>query len=222
MKMKNRPAEQFPRPTVVRPWLSRLPAGTWLALLAAAVVLLLACQSGSSGEVVTETPEPESAPASTAAVAAPEEPADLAPNFMVTMLQGQDEVGGEQVEISQFLGSKPIVLNFWAGLCPPCRAEMPDFQAFYEKFNDRVLLLGVDVGQFTGLGSAEDARGLLTDIGVTYPAGSANDAAVMKDYRVLGMPSTVFIDARGEIFHNWTGALNEEVLEEKTLEMLSQ
>ena len=184
-----------------------------MALVAALVVGLLACQSGSSVTQDAVTGEPESAPQATV---------ELAPNFMVTMLQGQDEVGGEQAELSQFLGNKPIVLNFWAGLCPPCRAEMPDFQAFYEKYNDRVLLLGVDVGQFTGLGSTEDARDLLNDIGVTYPAGSANDVAVMKDYKVLGMPSTVFIDARGEVFHSWTGAINEETLEEKTEEMLSQ
>ncbi len=208
MKIQNRPVEGVPR----RKW-SRLLTWPLMTLVAALLVGLLACQSGSSVTQDDVTKEPESAP---------QTPAELAPNFMVTMLQGQDEVGGEQAELSQFLGNKPIVLNFWAGLCPPCRAEMPDFQAFYEKYNDRVLLLGVDVGQFTGLGSVEDARDLLNDIGVTYPAGSANDVAVMKDYKVLGMPSTVFIDARGEVFHSWTGAINEEALEEKTLEMLNR
>jgi cytochrome c biogenesis protein CcmG/thiol:disulfide interchange protein DsbE len=147
---------------------------------------------------------------------------DRAPDFTINIFQGQEAVGGEQVALSQLLGTRPIVLNFWAGLCPPCRAEMPDLQKFHEEFSDRVLLLGIDLGQFTGLGSQEDAQDLLSELGVTYPAGSTNDASVIVDYRVLGMPSTVFIDGNGEIFTNWTGALNDKVLREKTLEMLNQ
>ena len=68
------------------------------------------------------------------------------------MFQGQNVVGGESVTLGSLVGERPIVLNFWAGLCPPCRAEMPDLQEFNEEFQDRALLLGVDLGQFTGLG----------------------------------------------------------------------
>ena len=99
---------------------------------------------------------------------------------------------------------------------------MPDFQAFYEDFNDRVLLLGIDLGQFTGLGTQQDATDLLADLQVTYPAGFTDDGDVIKEYRVLGMPSTIFIDANGEVFDTWTGPLNEETLKEKTPEMLEQ
>ena len=77
-------------------------------------------------------------------------------------------------------------------------------------------------GQFTGLGTPDEGQELLDELGVTYPAGYTNDANIIKDYKVLGMPTTVFIDAQGEIFNKWTGALNGEVLEEKTLEMLNQ
>ena len=147
---------------------------------------------------------------------------DLAPDFKVTMFQGQDVVGGQEVNFHDLVGQKPIVLNFWAGLCPPCRAEMPDLQVFNEKFKDRALLLGIDIGQFTGLGSQEDAQDLLNELGVTYPAGFTTEGGVIKDYKVLGMPTTVFIDAQGRIFKKWTGALNSEVLEEITLEMLNQ
>jgi len=141
---------------------------------------------------------------------------------MVTMFQGQDVVGGEEVSLHSLFGDKPIVLNFWAGLCPPCRAEMPDLQEFNEEFKDRAILLGVDLGQFTGLGSQKDAKDLLAELGVTYPAGFTSDADVIKDYKVLGMPTTIFIDRNGEIFNKWTGALNGRILKEKTLEMLDQ
>ena len=143
-----------------------------------------------------------------------------APSIPVTMFQGQDVVGGEQIELSSLLGNKPIVLNFWAGLCPPCRAEMPDFQIFYNEFKDRVVLIGIDVGQFTGLGSREDATTLLSELRVSYPAGYTEDPEVLAKFRVLGIPATVFIDGEGAVFAYWAGALTEETLREKTLEML--
>ena len=147
---------------------------------------------------------------------------DQAPDFNITMFQGEDVVGSQDVSLHSLFGEKPIVLNFWAGLCPPCRAEMPDLQEFNEKFEDRTLLLGIDLGQFTGLGNQKDAQGLLEELEVTYPAGFTTDANVIQDYRVVGMPTTIFIDKDGNIFNKWTGALNGSVLEDKTLEMLDQ
>jgi thiol-disulfide isomerase/thioredoxin len=147
---------------------------------------------------------------------------DRAPDLVITMFQGEDVVGGQEVSLHSLFGEKPIVINFWAGLCPPCRAEMPDLQEFNQKFQDRTLLVGVDLGQFTGLGTEQDARNLLAELEVTYPAGSTSDPDVIRDYKVLGMPTTFFIDMDGKIFNKWTGALNGAVLEEKTLEMLAQ
>lgn len=157
-----------------------------------------------------------------AAVACSSDSRDKAPDFSISMFQGEDAVGGKEVSLHSLVGSRPIVLNFWAGLCPPCRAEMPDLQEFSDEFEDRALLLGVDIGQFTGLGNPEDAKELLKELDVTYPAGSTSDRGVIQDYKVLGMPTTIFIDTEGNIFNKWVGALNGEVLREKTLEMLSQ
>ena len=142
-------------------------------------------------------------------------------NFSFTLFQGEKVLGAEKMEMDQLL-RKPIVLNFWAGQCPPCRAEMPDFQKVNEKIEDRVLLLGIDLGQFTGLGNRTDAKGLLNELAVTYPAGFTDDGNVIQDYKVLGMPTTIFIDIDGNIFNKWTGALNGSVLESKTLEMLNR
>ncbi|MCH7736562.1 MAG: TlpA family protein disulfide reductase [Chloroflexi bacterium] len=147
---------------------------------------------------------------------------DLAPDFTITMYQGQDVVGGQEVTLHSLVGPKPIVLNFWAGLCPPCRAEMPDLQEFNDEFKDRALLVGVDIGQFLGLGSTEDGQELLDELDITYPAGFTTEGGVVQDYEVLGMPTTIFISANGKIFNKWTGALNGSILKEKTLEMLNQ
>ena len=99
---------------------------------------------------------------------------------------------------------------------------MPDLQSFNEEYKDRALMLGIDIGQFVSLGSQQDARNLLEELEVTYPAGFSNDSSVVRDYKILGMPTTIFIDSQGEIFNTWTGALNGDILEEKTLEMLNQ
>ena len=58
---------------------------------------------------------------------------------------------GKPLSLAAFRG-KVVVLNFWAGDCPPCRFEMPAFQRVYAAHQDEVLFLGVDVGVFTGLG----------------------------------------------------------------------
>ena len=204
----------------------RVPVSLLLAGLMAATLAACGGQTTeTSAPTATNVPTAAEIPTAAetpAATEAPKSDADLAYSFPVTMFQGQDEVGGDMVELGELLGKRPMVINFWAGLCPPCRAEMPDFQAFYEDFNDRVLLLGIDLGQFTGLGTQQDATDLLADLQVTYPAGFTEDGAVIKEYRVLGMPSTIFIDANGEVFHTWTGPLNEETLKQKTLEMLEQ
>jgi len=130
-------------------------------------------------------------------------------------------LGGEKLEMAQLVG-KPIVLNFWAGLCPPCRAEMPEFQRFYDESKNDVVLVGVDIGRFMGLGSRNDAKNLLRELGITYPAGFTNDGSVVRKYQVLGMPTTVFIDAEGKIFEKWTGALNQQILERITNAMIKE
>lgn len=94
---------------------------------------------------------------------------DLAPNFSFTLYQG-----AEKLDFAQLHG-KPIILNFWAGLCPPCRAEMPDLQRFYGESKEQVTLIGIDIGRFMGLGSHRDARNLLRELDITYPTGFTND-----------------------------------------------
>ena len=126
------------------------------------------------------------------------------------------------VQFSDLLGQgKPVVLNFWAGLCPPCRVEMPDLQAIHEEFGDEILLVGVDVGTFTGLGNEQDGRALLQEVGVTYPAGTTANADVMRAYQVIGMPTTVFLTPNGEIHQKWTGLLTQKKMEELVQDLLA-
>ena len=143
-----------------------------------------------------------------------------APDFRVSLYQGVGELGAREMDFSRLEG-KPVVLNFWAGLCPPCRAEMPQFQLFYEEFQDQVTLLGVDLGPFTQLGSNRDAENLLRELGVTYPAGWTDDGSVVSKYGVSGMPTTVFIDSEGKIFDKRVGAVDRNFLAQTSERLLA-
>jgi thiol-disulfide isomerase/thioredoxin len=152
---------------------------------------------------------------------APGDSADTAADFPISLYQGSETLGGPEINFSDLQG-KPVVLNFWAGLCPPCRAEMPDLEAFHLDYRDRVTLIGVDVGEFMKLGSQDDARQLLTDLGITYPAGYTIHNGVIPDYGVLSMPTTVFIDADGGIYRKWSGVLDHDALASVTDKLLEE
>lgn len=149
-------------------------------------------------------------------------PLRLAADIEVTMYQGQAEVGGEKIAFSDLWEKKrqPVVLNFWAGLCPPCRAEMPDFQRLYEQPTSKFALIGVDIGPFIGLGSRDDARTLLRQLKITYPAGTTFDIRTIRNYEILGMPTTVFITADGRIWRKHAGLLTFDQIKTLTDELV--
>ena len=145
----------------------------------------------------------------------------LPADFPIVAYQGQDVLGGEEIQFSDLLGQgKPVVLNLWAGLCPPCRLEMPDFEAVNHELGDRVVLVGLDVGPFTNLGTSEDGKALIQELGITYPVGTTPEADVVKEYKLIGMPTTYFIAPSGEIVQQWTGLLTEDKLSELVEELL--
>ena len=173
----------------------------WLALCVAFSVAAAACSGSGSG--------------------GPDGGGNPYGDLALTMYTGADIVGGDQLALSDLQG-QPVVLNFWAGLCPPCRAEMPDLQEFHEEIEGRALLVGVDVGQFTMLGGEPEARALLDSLNITYPTGFTGDREIMKKYAVVTMPTTVFITPEGEVFRKWSGVLDHAKLSEITNEMLAQ
>jgi cytochrome c-type biogenesis protein len=127
--------------------------------------------------------------------------------------QGEDVLGGKEVKFSQvFQQRKPVVLNFWAGQCPPCRAEMPEFQKVADEYASKVIFVGVDVGPFTNLGSHDDGKRLLAELGIRYPTAYAVDASPLQPYGVRAMPTTVYLTATGEIQDTVNGIVREPQL----------
>ena len=176
----------------------------WIAGIALAIILV-GCGGGIGADTATGTDASKA----------------LAPDFSFTLYQGESTLGATTLDLSDLQG-RPTVLNFWAGLCPPCRAELPDLQLFYEDFNDQVTVVGIDLGKFTGLGNQDDAENLLRELAINYPNGFTSDDRVVRRYKVLSMPTTVFINSKGEVFKKWNGALNRDILTEQTTELLNQ
>lgn len=145
-----------------------------------------------------------------------------APDIEIVMYQGEAEVGGSKIHLSQlWKKGQPVVLNFWAGLCPPCRAEMPDFQLLYRKLaKGKFTLIGIDIGPFVGLGSREEGKALLRELKIVFPAGTTFGARTVENYQILGMPTTVFITPDGKIYRKHTGLLTREQMFKFTEELL--
>jgi len=148
-------------------------------------------------------------------------PVELLADFEILVYEGQSVLGGESVMFSDvFVQDKPVVLLMWAGLCPICRNEMPDFQTAYEAYGDQVLFLGIDIGPYVGLGDTDDALALVQNLNITFPTGTTPDGQMIRDYQILGTPSTLFIRPSGEVTRQWTGRLGENQLEEYILELV--
>lgn len=127
--------------------------------------------------------------------------------------QGETVLGGKETSFDRvFQQGEPVVLNFWAGACAPCNAEMPGFQQVSTEYAGKVIVVGLDVGPFVGMGSHDDAVQLYTRLGIHYPLAYAVDASPLQRYSVEGMPTTIFMNSRGQVVDRVTGTLTAEQL----------
>ncbi len=108
---------------------------------------------------------------------------------------------GEPASLRQFQG-RPVVLNFFASWCTPCRLEMPDFERVHQQLADAVHFVGLNLQEDAG-----QARDVVDDTGVTYTVGLDRAGAVYRGYNGITMPMTVFLDAKGAAVKTHGGAL---------------
>ena len=148
-------------------------------------------------------------------------PSNPAPNFDLTLYGNAEHEPGQRITLSQFEGD-PVVINFWFPSCPPCVAEMPDFEKAYQAHkSDGLRMIGV---QLVGLDTAQDGQAFIEELGVNYMIGpdqqNGSGGQILMNYKISGFPTTVFLDADHNIVRTWTGALNHEKLEELIAEIL--
>ncbi|MBQ8185732.1 MAG: TlpA family protein disulfide reductase [Clostridia bacterium] len=162
----------------------------------------LSADTGASetGETVTVGREPDT----TADNAETAEEIDYtAPEFTV-----YDEEGNA-VQLSDFFG-KPLVVNFWASWCGPCKSEMPYFDAAASSRDDvTILMVNLTDGQRD---TVDSVKKFAEDEGYSFPLYFDTDTSAANAYYVYSIPMTVFIAADGTLADYHTGAMSEETL----------
>ncbi len=184
--------------------------------LLAAVVVLVACvvvglvlfgpaESGSDRAADPRT-TPSGRPDPTIILPGRDDP-QPAPPFSVV------DFKGKQRTLESFRG-RPLVLNFWASWCVPCKAEMPAFERLYRTYGGRVQFLGIASGD-----TEAAARAFATERDITYPLALDRDDSVSASYSLFGLPSTYFVDADGVVVDSRAGEMSEAELNRKLREL---
>jgi peroxiredoxin len=134
----------------------------------------------------------------------------LAPSFTLNSTRG------EEISLADYRG-QPVVLNFWATWCPPCRAEMPEFQNASVKYNGQAAFIGVDQGEPASL-----VADFGSSLGITYPLLIDPDNTANRAYDVAALPTTYFIDAQGVVREVVTGIVSKAVLEDRIERLIAE
>jgi cytochrome c biogenesis protein CcmG, thiol:disulfide interchange protein DsbE len=132
-----------------------------------------------------------------------------APAFGLPALDGDGDIA------LAGLRGKPVVLNFWASWCGPCKDEAPEFARTAKRHADDVHFLGV-----TMLDSVTPARAFVDTYGIGYPSVRDARGVVAKRYGVTGVPETAFIDAQGRLVGSYIGAFTKGQLERAVRDLL--
>ncbi|MCW2277391.1 TlpA family protein disulfide reductase [Heliophilum fasciatum] len=115
---------------------------------------------------------------------------------------------GKIVTLDQLKG-KPVVLNFWASWCPPCRMEMPDLNQFSQDYQAQVHVLGINA---TFNDDKDKAKKYIASEGLLFPIvfDESTISPAAKAYGVTAFPTTVFIDANGVVRDVLVGAAGSQ------------
>ena len=112
--------------------------------------------------------------------------------------------GGGEFVLSEQRG-RPMVINFWASWCPPCRVEARLLEGVWRLYREQdVVFVGVNIQDSDKAGAA-----YLAEFGLTYPNGKDVDGRTTVDYGVIGLPVTFFVARDGTVQRRWVGAISE-------------
>lgn len=135
-----------------------------------------------------------------------------APDFMLSTLDGA------KVSLSQFRG-QPVLINFWASWCFPCREEMPELVRTYEGLKaEGFTIIGVNL---TYSDSLPDIQAFVNEFNITFPVLLDLDGTVAQGlYQMPGLPTSVFVNRDGKIARNQVGVMNGEQIARYVAEIL--
>lgn len=137
-------------------------------------------------------------------------PQNIAPDFTLNQLNGAP------LALSAFKG-KPMLINFWATWCPPCRSELPALETAYQKYQDKVAFIAVDVKE-----DPTTVAAMVQELGLSFPIVLDPDGQISNGlYEVRGIPTSIFVDANGIISARHVGPLDETTIESYLAPLLS-
>lgn len=137
---------------------------------------------------------------------------NLAPDFTLQTLDN------ETITLRDFTDAgQPVVLNFWATWCPPCRVEMPYFDRASTRYDGRAAILSVNQAE-----SPETIRAFAEKNGLTYPLLIDQDMRVNNLYGILNLPTTLFIDKNGVVKEVLVGTISQAVLDDRIEKLLEE
>ena len=133
----------------------------------------------------------------------------LAPNFILS------DLDGNEISLSNLRG-KPVIVNFWATWCPPCREEMPAIETLYQQYK----YLGVEI---IGIGMMENenrVREFVEEGNYNWTFAIDTKGEISWDYRVVAIPTSFFIDSQGIISSIHRGPMNTSDIEDNLKKMM--
>jgi len=138
----------------------------------------------------------------------------LAPNFVLR------DLSDKKIELKQLLGKGPLVIDFWATWCKPCKEEFPQLQALYERYKDKGLeIVAISTDNPRTLSKV---KAYIMGRRYTFKVLLDTDQEVRRLYKVRALPTTFLIDREGRIRYSYTGYRPgvEKVLENEVLKIL--
>lgn len=133
---------------------------------------------------------------------------EAAPDFEVETL------GGETVRLSDYRG-EPVIINFWATWCPPCRAEMPDFEKLHDEEDAVVLAVNLTHSE-NSRGGVED---FVDELGLTFPVLLDEGGDVEARYELTAYPTSYMVDSNGVTRFIARGAINYETMKREYMSL---
>ena len=128
------------------------------------------------------------------------------------------DLDGKNLRLADFKG-RPVVLDFWATWCQPCRASMPHLNALSEKYGPRgLVVLGLSVDD----GGPIRVKRFADHLGVKFRLAMADERVLDQYGPIRSIPTTFFIDRRGQVVRRVVGYLDAETMESYTLELFEK
>lgn len=140
----------------------------------------------------------------------------VAPDFSLPVIWQRDETWPPRARRAladgtlalRELRGTPVVVNFWASWCIPCKREAPELAAAARRYAGRVAFLGIDVQDFTA-----DARKFMADVDAPYVSVRDGTSKTYSLYGLTGVPETFYLDRKGRAAFHSIGAVSSAELE---------